>query len=89
MAGQEGEERALQANRIAGKANKSGFGFSLDVPGGYRDAWICMAKPRREQPLVQPTTSNVWSRRNTLGFQLEREAQHFVALLSYQNVYIN
>lgn len=49
VAGQEGEQHPLQAHRIARKAHKNGFEFSLDVPRGFKAAWICLA---------QPTTSN-------------------------------
>lgn len=58
------EKITLQADRIARKAHKNGFEFSLDVPGGSRGAWICMARPSQAQPLAQPTTSNTWSHGN-------------------------
>lgn len=47
------------------------------------------AWPSRDQPLVQPATWQTLTWRNTLVFQLERESDHSVALLSYRNVCIN
>lgn len=53
--------------------------------------WMCHEVPELPGSAwhSQQQATNTWSQRNSPGFQLERKAQHFVALLSYQNVYIN
>lgn len=76
-------------DRIARKAQQNGFEL---FPGCARRLQRCLdvhGQAKSSPWCSQQQETNTWSQRNTPGFQLEREAQRFVALLSYQNVYIN
>lgn len=59
--GQEGEQHPTAGQtELLEKHNKTALNYSLDVPGGCRDAWMCMAKPR-----AVPGAAN--SKKQTLG----------------------